>query len=85
MDIRQFVDKLNEFYKEQKQDTNLKLLRSQLGMSQRELAELSGVPLRTIQQYEQRQKNINNAKAEYIIRLAKVLVCDVEDLIEKVA
>lgn len=35
MDIRQFVDKLNEFYKEQKQDTNLKLLRSQLGMSQR--------------------------------------------------
>jgi DNA-binding transcriptional regulator YiaG len=85
MDIRQFVDKLNEFYKEHKQDTNLKLLRSKLGMSQRELAELSGVPLRTIQQYEQRQKNINNAKAEYIIKLAKVLICNVEDLIEKVA
>lgn len=85
MDIRQFVDKMNDFYRKHKQDTNLKLLRSKLGMSQRELAELSGVPLRTIQQYEQRQKNINNAKAEYIIRLAKVLVCDVEDLIEKVA
>ena len=85
MDIRQFVDKLNEFYKEQKQDTNLKLLRSQLGMSQRELAELSGVPLRTIQQYEQRQKNINNAKVTYILMLAKALSCDVEDLIEKVA
>ena len=85
MDIRQFVDKLNEFYKEQKQDTNLKLLRSQLGMSQRELAELSGVPLRTIQQYEQRQKSINNAKVAYILMLAKALSCDVEDLIEKVA
>lgn len=85
MDIRQFVDKLNDIYKKHKQDTNLKSFRSKLGISQRELAELSGVPLRTIQQYEQRQKNINNAKAEYIIRLAKVLVCDVEDLIEKVA
>ena len=82
MDIRQFVDKLNEVYKEQKQDTNLKLLRSQLGMSQRELAELSGVPLRTIQQYEQRQKNINKAQADTLYALSKVLCCEMEELFE---
>ena len=59
MDIRQFVDKMNELYRKAKPESNLKLLRQKAGLSQRELAELSGVPLRTLQQYEQRQKNIN--------------------------
>lgn len=84
MDIRQFVDKMNELYKAAKPETNLKLLRQKAGLSQRELAELSGVPVRTIQQYEQRQKNINKAQAEYLVMLAQVLCCESEDLIEKV-
>lgn len=84
MDIRQFVDRVNAMYKAAKPETNLKLLRQKAGLSQRELAELSDIPVRTIQQYEQRQKNINKAQAEYIIMLAKVLCCKVEDLIEKV-
>lgn len=83
MDIRQFVDKMNELMTVEKPETNLKLLRQRAGLSQRELAELSGVPVRTIQQYEQRQKNINKAQAEYVIMLAKVLCCEVENLIEK--
>lgn len=83
MDIRQFVDKVNAMYKAAKPETNLKLLRQKAGLSQRELAEMSGVPMRTIQQYEQRQKNINKAKAEYLVMVAKVLCCTVDDLIEK--
>ena len=83
MDIRQFVDKMNEMYKAAKPETNLKLLRQRAGLSQNELAELSGIPVRTIQQYEQRQKNINKAQAEYRVMLARVLCCDVEDLMEK--
>lgn len=83
MDIRQFVDKVNAMYRAAKPETNLKLLRQKVGLSQRELAELSGVPARTIQQYEQRQKNINKAQAEYLVMLAKVLYCDVDALIEK--
>lgn len=83
MDIRQFVDKMNELIKENHTDTNLKKQRKVLGMSQRDLAEESGVPLRTIQQYEQRQKNINKAQADYLARLANVLACDVVDLMEK--
>lgn len=85
MDIRHFVDKLNELYKSARVESNLKTIRKNAGLSQNELAELSGVPLRTIQQYEQRKKNINNAKAVYLIMLAKALVCNVDDLIEKVA
>lgn len=83
MDIRQFVDKVNAMYKSAKPEANLKLLRKKAGLSQKALAELSGVPVRTIQQYEQRAKNINKAQAEYLVMLARVLCCNVEDLMEK--
>lgn len=82
MDIRQFVDKMNELYRSAKPETNLKLRRQRANLSQKALAELSGVPLRTIQQYEQRQKNINKAQAEYLAMFAKVLCCGMEDLLE---
>lgn len=82
MDIRQFVDKMNDLYKTAKPETNLKLLRQNAGLSQCELAELSGIPIRTIQQYEQRQKSINKAQAEYLVMLSKVLCCEVADLME---
>lgn len=83
MDIRQFVDKVSAMYKAAKPGTNLKFLRQKAGLSQRGLADLSGVPVRTIQQYEQRQKNINKAQAEYLVMLAKALCCEAGDLMEK--
>lgn len=46
------------------------------------LARRSGVSLRSIQMYEQRNKNINKASAETLYRLAKVFSCSVEDLLE---
>lgn len=85
MDIRQFVDRMNELYLKDNPDTNLKRLRNAAGISQNTLAELSGVPLRTIQQYEQRRKNINKAQAEYLVMLAQALCCDVQDLLQKVS
>ena len=83
MDIRQFVEKMNALYQTVKPETNLKLLRQKAGLSQRELSELSAVPVRTIQQYEQRRKNINKAQAEYLVLLSKALYCEVDDLMEK--
>lgn len=83
MDIRQFVDKMNDLYKAANPETNLKRLRQKAGLSQRELAELSGIPVRMIQQYEQRRKNINKAQAEYLVKLTRLLYCEVEDLMEK--
>lgn len=84
MDIRQFVDKMIELYKFAKPDTNLKLIRTKLNLTQKELSDISGVPVRTIQQYEQRQKNINKAQTEYLVMLSKALSCKVEDLLEYV-
>lgn len=49
-----------------------------------ELAQQSGVSVRTIQQYEQRRKDINKAQTETLLKIARVLVCKVEDLVEKV-
>ena len=83
MDIRQFVDRMNELYRDAHPDTRLKALRKRAGLSQRELSELSGVPLRTIQQYEQRQKSINKAQAEYLVQLSQVLCCNVAALLEQ--
>lgn len=82
MDIRQFVDKMNELYQSAKTETNLKIIRKRAGFSQKELSEQSGIPLRTIQQYEQRQKNINKAAAEYMISLSQTLLCDPKELLE---
>lgn len=85
MDIRQFADKMTELLKAAKPETNLKLYRMKAGFSQKELSDISGVPLRTIQQYEQRQKNINKAQAEYLFMLARALCCKPEELIEYTA
>lgn len=84
MDIRQFADKMNELYRAAKPETNLKALRTLAGLSQSELAKLADVPLRTIQQYEQRQKDINKAQATTLLHFSRVLNCKMEDLLEKV-
>lgn len=84
MDIRQFVDRMNELYLAAKPETNLKIHRRWAGLSQRQLAEESGVPLRTLQQYEQGRKDINKARAEYVLALAQVLSCRPEELIERI-
>ena len=82
MDVRHFADKMNELYNKAKPETNLKIYRKRAGLSQKQLAELADIPVRMIQHYEQRQKNINKAQTEYLVRLSKVLNCDIEDLLE---
>ena len=84
MDVSQFCDKMIELYNKRKNKTNLKALRLDAGLSQSELAEISDIPIRSIQQYEQNQKNINVAKAETVVKLAKTLNCTVEALMEVV-
>ena len=84
MDIRHFADKMNELYSQAKPETNLKIYRKRAGLSQKQLAEIADIPVRMIQHYEQRQKNINKAQTEYLVKLSKVLNCDIEDLLELV-
>lgn len=82
MDIRHFIDDLLELYKSRHTEANLKTIREDAGMTQKELSDISGVNVRTIQQYEQRQKNINNAKATTVLSLAHALACHPKLLLE---
>lgn len=59
----------------------LKEARTQRGLSQSGLAAVSGIPVRTIQQYEQGQKDLRKARAEYIIALSHALGCAPERLL----
>ena len=83
MDISQAVEQMDRL-RESDRGKNLRRIRINAGLTQKELAELSEIPVRTIQQYEQGQKNINKAQAEYVIRIAKVLKCSPEELLEAV-
>ena len=82
-DVTKFVDIAEERVRTVFADTNLKRIRTAYGCTQAELAELSGVSLRSIQMYEQRRKDINKASTETVYRIAKVLGCSIEDLLEK--
>lgn len=63
---------------------NLKTLRELKGISRKELAEQSGISVRSIQDYEQGHKDLGAAKAASVHRLAQVLDCSMEDLISEV-
>ena len=82
-DITKFVEIVDSKIKEYFSETNLKRIRTAYGFTQAELAERSGVSLRSIQMYEQRNKNINKASADSMYSLAKALGCTMEDLIER--
>lgn len=61
----------------------MKRIRISYGCTQSELAKKAGVSLRSIQMYEQRKKDINKASAITLYRIAKVLGCNMESLIER--
>ena len=82
-DITKFADILDARMREFFADTSLKRIRTAYGYTQAELAKRSGVSLRSIQMYEQRNKDINKASAETLLRLSRVLGCTMEDLMEK--
>ena len=74
-DISKFVEAADKVIQESlnEGETNLKRIRRANGFSQKRLAEVSGVSLRMIQLYEQRQNDINKAQASTLLALARVL------------
>lgn len=82
-DITKFAGTVDEIVRSHFKETNLKRIRSSYGCTQAELARRSDVSLRSIQMYEQRNKDINKASAEALYRLSKVLGCTMENLLER--
>ena len=60
----------------------LQEIRNKKGISQSQLANLSGIPLRTIQQWECGQRDIDGAALNRMCDLAAALDCKIYDIIE---
>ena len=82
MDPVQFADAADRIRRQKEMTTRLRMYRERMGLSQSELARESGVSVRMIQHYEQRQKDLNKAQMKTIWLLARVLHCSMEDLME---
>lgn len=80
-DITAFVSIIDERFQKQRRESQLKRLRLYANLSQRMLAEKSGVPLRQIQLFEQGQRDIHKTQGQTLRELARALNCKVEDLL----
>ena len=83
MDVSKFIETMDERCSTELPECRLKKLRESRGLSQAELAKISGVSLRSIQMYEQRVNDIDKAQAQTIYKLSRVIGCAMEDLLEK--
>ncbi|MDY3302919.1 MAG: helix-turn-helix transcriptional regulator [Clostridia bacterium] len=83
-DESKFVEEAEKIINRNKANDKAKLhkIRKARGFTQKELSDASGVSLRMIQLYEQKQNDISKAQVNVVVSLAKVLGCEVEDLID---
>lgn len=79
-DIQKFVDEIEDIFDKYYQPTYLQRIRKEQGLSQSQLALKSGVSLRVVQAYEQREKSIHKASVMNIEKIVNVLHCYIEDL-----
>lgn len=63
-------------------ESKLKVMREMRELTQREIAELSGVSFRMIKDYEQGQRDINGAKLLTLLKLCLALRCRLEDIVD---
>ncbi len=82
MDISRFCESMERRYNEVVTETKLRKIRESRGLSQSELAKISGVAIRSIQLYEQKVNDIDKAQAQTLYKLARTLGCSIEDLLE---
>lgn len=60
----------------------LKELRQAAGLSQSQLAEKTGINVRTLQHYEQGSKVFDHARIDTILKVCLTLNCKLEDIVE---
>lgn len=79
-DINKSYDVMDEHFKQN--ESKLKKVRKQCGVTQEQLANESGVSINTIRAYERGSKDLNKAQFDIIMKLAKALKCEISDLTE---
>ena len=76
------VETFNSIIKKEQRMSRIQAARLNSNYSQSQLAIASDVNLRTLQEYENRRRNINLASGTVLLRLAKALGCNIEDIME---
>lgn len=62
--------------------TKFRTVRVSRGMSQSELAEVSGIPKRTVQHYDLYANTVDNARLSTLCSLCEALKCSIPDIID---
>lgn len=83
MSIEHFYEAMDKKMDRIVGETKLKKVREAAGLSQSDLSKRSGVSLRSIQMYEQRNNDIDKAQGHTLYKLSVALGCDIEDLLER--
>mgnify|MGYP004628830639 FL=1 len=60
----------------------LKEMRQSKGLSQSQLADKTGINVRTLQHYEQGSKNFDHARIDTIMKICIALNCKLEEVID---
>ena len=81
-DILLFVETIDRRFALVGEMSRLRRLRKYAELTQRELADRSGIPLRQIQLFEQGQRDIRKSQAQTLAQLSKTLGCSIEELIQ---
>ncbi len=83
-DNSKFVESADAIIRRNKENRKSKLhtIRKARGFTQQQLSDASGVALRMVQLYEQKQNDLSKAQANVVISLSKALGCEPEDLID---
>ena len=81
-DITKFVTSVDYIIDSYYEQPALTQMRNNMGISQLELANRSGVNVRVIQSYEQRLRDINKARLSTVVNLAKALDCSPIELMD---
>lgn len=79
-----FVEALTEVISRRRKTTRLQKARIEVGLTQAQLSEKSGVNIRTLQQYEIGSKDLSKASYSTVISLANALYTDASNLIDSV-
>ena len=83
MDISRFFEVMESLMDGHIFLSRLRSIRENRGLSQSELARVSGINIRSIQMYEQGVNDIDKAQAITLYRLSRAIGCRIEDLLQK--
>lgn len=81
-DISKVAEVLEKWVRKNEDAPYLKTIRKSRGLTQKKLADSSGVAIRAIRTYEQNETDIGKAQGKTLLALADSLGCDIEDLLK---